>query len=120
MGLNFSHTDAQWSMRGFHEFRTRIAEDIGIDLNAMDMFTTNGKSWDTVTDPIKPLLAHSDCDGELTPLECATVAPRLRELVQAWNDPLKDLTGHGKTNGLKLAEGMEKAAASGQPLKFRG
>jgi len=38
MGLNFSHTDMHWSYSCFHEFRRKLAAEIGIDLDDMDGF----------------------------------------------------------------------------------
>ena len=70
-------------------------------------------SWESIKDDIKPLLTHSDCDGELTPEECAKVAPRLRELVSNWPDDDYD-----KINALRLAEGMDEAVKSGENLEF--
>jgi len=69
MGLNFSistrSSNAAWSYSGFGNFRRKLAEEIRIDLNAMEGFGGKTK-WDTVKDPIKYLLNHSDCDGHLT------------------------------------------------------
>lgn len=113
MGLDFSHGDAHWAYSGFNRFRTRLAEAIGIKL--MDMQGFGGTiPWETVTDAIVPLLNHSDCDGELSPEECATVAPRLRELVAEWSDMDSD-----KREALPLAEAMEQCAGLGEPLEFR-
>ncbi len=71
-------------------------------------------TWDTVYDDVKPLLNHSDCDGELTPDECRKVAPRLRELVNAWSNDDRD-----KRMALRLADAMEQAAAANENLEFR-
>lgn len=90
------------------------------------------RSWDEIDDPIVPLLHHSDCDGHLTPEECAQVAPRLREIVTVWPDRVQsyvELDGVGKVPGpwfdnydkvqaLRLVEGMEKAAAANENLRF--
>src|SRR3546814_12914881 len=88
MGLDCSHTGAHWAYSGFTRFRRALAKHEGIDLDAMEGFQRHGDdrprvSWNTVTTPLKPLLDHSDCDGELTPEECRQVAPRLREVVKA-------------------------------------
>lgn len=113
MGLDFSHCDAHWSYSGFHRFRCKLAKEIGIDLDSMKGF--GGKiSWDKIKDPIKPLLNHSDCDGELTSEECREVAPRLRELVKDWPDDDYD-----KQKALELADGMEFAAIMNENLEFR-
>ncbi len=69
--------------------------------------------WSKINDPIKYLLNHSDCEGELTPDECRKVAPRLRELVAGWPDGDRD-----KENALELADGMDAAAAAGESLRF--
>lgn len=74
--------------------------------------TGKNLSWDNVFDPIKPLLNHSDCDGELSPVECAVVAPRLRQLIENWEDD------RDKKQGLMLAEGMEYCVTNGEVLIF--
>jgi hypothetical protein len=123
MGIDFSHTEAHWAYSGFNRFRRALAEHEGIDLDAMEGFrpyndpTWVGKSWDGVETALKPLLDHSDCDGEITPEDCATVAPRLREVIDAiW--PADGVRSYDRQSGLALAEGMEAAAAAGEPLEF--
>lgn len=112
MGLNFSHTEASWSYGGFMEFRKRLANQIGVNLDRMAGF--GGKrSWTTVKDSIKLLLNHSDCDGTLSLGQCRKIAPRLRKLVSSW--PNDD---YDKVNALELADGMEKAEQEGVVLEF--
>jgi hypothetical protein len=112
MGLDFTHSDAHWSYSGFHRFRTRLAKEIGITLDTMEFFggTT---SFDYVKDDIVPLLIHSDCDEDLTPEECAMIAPRLRALIDKWDDDDYD-----KIHATFLAEGMEDAASENEVLEF--
>lgn len=114
MGIDFSHGGASWSYGGFGQFRTRLAEAIGITLTEMRGFR-GLREWSTVDDPIVPLLNHSDCDGELPAIVCATVAPRLREIVSAWPD---DPFDYDRENALRLADGMEECAALGVPMEF--
>lgn len=124
MGINFSHGDAHWAYSGFNRFREKLAAEIGITLEDMEGFQSYSAhlkgeqakniSWDTVTDPIKPLLNHSDCDGELTPEECRAIYPRLRELVANWDD-----NDYDKHQALELADGMVFAATENKPLVFR-
>jgi hypothetical protein len=85
---------------------------IGVNLNSMEGFG-GIFPWDNFDDDIIPLLNHSDCDGELTPEECAKVAPRLKELVEAWGDYEYD-----KRTATELISGMEKCAAANEPLEF--
>lgn len=115
MGLNFNHSDARWSYEGFDRFRKRLATRIGINLYDMQGFSSpTGKSlsWDDVFDPIKLLLNHSDCSGNLSPVECAVVAPRLRQLIEEWDDD------RDKKHALMLVEGMEYCVMNGEVLIF--
>lgn len=125
MGIDFSHTEAGWSYSGFGLFREALAEYEGIRLRDMAGFcapwrgddpeTHPNLPWDKVDTPLKPLLNHSDCDGDLSPEECAQIAPRLREVVNAlWPDE----NDYNRKSGLALAEGMERAAAAGERLEF--
>jgi len=116
MGLGFANADAHWSYGGFNLFRTALAAREGIELDRMHGFTRDDDaiSWDTVHTALKPFLNHSDCDGEMTPEECAQVAPRLRDLVRSiWRPGDYDYE-----HGMCLVEGMERAAANGEPLIF--
>ncbi|HZK84880.1 MAG TPA: hypothetical protein VFC58_09420 [Desulfosporosinus sp.] len=115
MGIDFSHCEAHWSYSGFMSFRRRVAAEAGIDLDSMAGFS-NTKSftrWDDIKDDIEPLLNHSDCDGGLTPSDCAKVVPRLRELVSGWDDDDYD-----KINALCLAWGMEEALSKDVNFEF--
>ena len=111
MGIDFSRGNAHWSYGGFNSFRHRLAECIGIDLD--DMLGFGGDiQWDTVNDPIEPLLNHSDCDGVLTAEQCLTVAPRLAELVKDWPDD------YDKSHALELVEGMKEAIEDDADIEF--
>lgn len=114
MGIDFSHGSATWSYGGFMRFRTRLAESIGITLAEMRGFR-GPREWSTVDDAIVPLLNHSDCDGDLAPEVCATVASRLREIVSSWPDEPFD---HDRENALRLADAMDECVASGERLEF--
>ena len=115
MGIDFSHCDAHWAYSGFNRFRLCLANEIGVDLDKMEGFSDKNKpiSWDKVKDDIKPLLSHSDCDGILTSAQCKKVAPRLRQLVKAWDDDDYD-----KINALRLAEGMDSASKANEDFEF--
>jgi hypothetical protein len=121
MGLDFSHGGAHFSYGGFMDFRIALAKEIGIpDLRAMKGFGGD-ISWDDITDPLKDLLYHSDCEGHLTPTQCKKIAPRLREIVDGWEKT------HGvdspfcffiRTETLKLADGMVEAAKNKERFEF--
>lgn len=107
--------DATWSYTGFHNFRTEVARLDGIDLNEMAGFCDREDAvrWDSVDSALNPLLDHSDCDGVLTPEQCAQVAPRLAEL----SDQLH--SSYDRRQAENLVEAMELCIASGVPLEFR-
>jgi hypothetical protein len=123
MSLDFRGYDVNWSYFGFHDFRVKLAREIGIDLNQMHGFFAPWRgqkeedfkdiSWDTVSDPIKLLLDHSDCEGELSPQECALVAPRLIRLTAQW--PADD---YDSIEALRLASAMMDCAIKNKPLEF--
>ena len=112
MGLDFRGSSASWSYSGFNSFRTRLAKEIDISLQDMEGFGGD-KPWSEVNDPIVGFLHHSDCEGELTAEQCATIAPRLAELVIAWGDDDYD-----KRKALKLSEDMIALAKAGEALEF--
>lgn len=137
MGIDFEHYDSpaghhcpQWAYGGFDRFRTRLAASEGFVLDEMqgfsnglyfeDGYVAGTRSWDEVTMALKPLLNHSDCDGELSPAECAQVAPRLREVAEAWpSEGVAMADAFDYRGALALAECMELCAASGNSLMFR-
>jgi len=101
----------RWSYSGFSFFRTLLADEVGISLSSMQGFGGDG-SWLEVDDDLVPLLNHSDCDGSLSPEDCARVAPRLRELVSRWEG------GYDRDMGLRLAEIMELCVVWDRRLLF--
>ena len=107
----------QWSYGGFHAFRKRLAEAEAFDLEQMAGFAKAGRSWDDVTTELAPLLSHSDCDGEMTPDECAAVLPRLHGIITEW--ALTDPCGYDVRAGRELCAAMELCASEGVPLLFR-
>lgn len=109
---------AHWTYSGFMRFREKLAEMEGIVLGDMagygGIYSPNGRQipWDTVQSPIVPLLNHSDCDGELSPEECAQVYPQLAELVEQLED------SYDRDNGRLLVAAMKAAVEHGEPLEF--
>jgi hypothetical protein len=103
MGLGFVGSDASWSYSGFYRFCTKLA----FASDAKPSTCAGGE------DPILILTEHSDCDGIISPADCARIAPRLRELMADWLDEDYD-----KEHGILLAEGMEECARSNKDLIF--
>ena len=69
--------------------------------------------WDDVETPLKHLIHHSDCDGDLSHEQCAAVAPALREAVQDW-----EAHDYERDFALLLAEAMEICAVKKRRLIF--
>lgn len=123
MGIDFTHTQAHWSYVGFSRFRQALALHEGFELDDMKGFGGD-RDWSTVDTALKPLLDHSDCDGDMAPADCASVAPRLREAIDfLW--PAETSTWEqnpgaslNRQNGLLLADGMEAAAAADEHFEF--
>ena len=113
MGLDVG--GAHWAYSGFIRFRERLAAAIGIvSLRDMEGFGGEGRrSWEPFDDPIVPLLDHSDCEGELAPEVCRTVAPRLKEIVSVW--PKDD---YDRVQAVILVGAMKRAARTARPLRF--
>lgn len=111
MGVDFSHGDASWAYSGFNRFRTRLASEIGMELEKMEGFGGD-TPWGNYADDILPFLNHSDCDGELSPEECAKIAPRIRALVASWPED------YDHQKALRLADGMEEAANAQETFEF--
>lgn len=120
MGLDFTNCKARWSYSGFNKFRENLAYAIGIkDLRAVWC----SQEWPE-GEALVPLLNHSDCDGVLTWEECQRVAPRLREVIAAWERPghhfyyEEHYNGYDFQHASLLAEGMEKCAREKVDLVF--
>ncbi len=133
MGLDLYLRDgehvARWSYGGFNRFRTRLALAVGIELQKMDGFdgqvTDTGSktfgSWEDIDDALVPFLHHSDCDGTLSPTECAKIAPRLLEIVTAWPGSAEypsDDYDYDKAMALQLVDGMNRAVELNTDLVF--
>lgn len=133
MGIDFCHTRPddhycpQWSYGGFNHFRVALAAAEGFDLEEMQGFGKGGyfdgtrvhgtRPWEEIVTPLKPLLNHSDCDGELSPAECAQVAPRLREVATGWTEDTPEGC-FDRRAALRLAECMDICAEAGEALVF--
>ncbi|EFL16488.1 hypothetical protein [Streptomyces sp. C] len=85
--------DAAWSCRGFHDFRSALAQAEGFDLEGMRGFGGE-RRWSEVTTVLEPLLDHPDVAGDpLTVADCAAIAPRLEAVADEW--------ARNRTDGLR-------------------
>lgn len=115
MGLDTSHGCWNGGYGRFNSFRRNIAESIGFNLREMEGFG-GSISFETMDHPVKPLLDHSDCDGELTPIECSSVANGINLILLSE----KALEFHDEfTNQLiRFRDGCLKAAINNECVEF--
>lgn len=115
MGVDFSHGDAHFGHGSFHSFRKSLAAMVGVRLGEMQGF--GGRTdWETVADPIAPLLWRNDAGGELTPEEARDAATRLEEL-------MLDEGNREQVAGEQweyLLAGLKEAAEAGTPFVIMG
>ncbi|HZF89103.1 MAG TPA: hypothetical protein VE614_12070 [Streptomyces sp.] len=84
--------DVSWSCTGFGMFRAWLARAEGLALDEMRGFGGD-RPWTEVSTTLTPLLDHPDDEGHLTPMECAAILPRLREIAeQPQKDPSDPVT----------------------------
>ncbi len=98
---------AHWSYSGFHAFRMRLAQSIGLAV-------PGDEPIDWAEQPLRALLAHSDCDGILTPQECKVVGPALATAVWGW----KPVDDYDRINAIKLAYQMSVCVVMNRNLEF--
>src|SRR5262249_12016522 len=122
-----SHNAWHGSYSSFGEWRRRIAEVAGFP-PLPDMWGHSpvykgeppGKQlpWGTTSgDPrLIPLLNHSDCDGEIAPVNCHLIAEALEELLPKLRQRESDRWIWGST--VQFINGCRDAAATGEPLEF--
>lgn len=80
MGLNTSHGAYNGPYSSFNEYRREVAKIVGINLYNMVGYGWLIE-WGKVTDNVKILLAHSDCNGEISYEDCKLLSDRLKELL---------------------------------------
>ncbi len=112
MGLGFSNCRAHFSYSGFMNFRNKLVETLGYTHSLNSMYN-DGTYVNMKTEPIFPLIDHSDCDGGLTVEEMKQILPQLKCIVGKW--PKDD---YEKTRGLELVEGMEISIELNEPMVF--
>lgn len=88
LDISFARTEYEYAFRagsysGFGEFRDILALEDEIVLSEMDGYGGT-KSWFSVDSALKPLLNHSDCDGNLYADEVENMIPRMKEIVGLW------------------------------------
>lgn len=122
-----------WSPHNFPSEQAGVQRLAELDVAEPIERTTSGALWfylpDKVTEQTHPglyaFLKHSDCDGQLTPEECAAVARDLNALIPAleqFDRDHPDLSwghiGSFADRAFQFANGCRRAAAAGEVLDF--
>jgi len=146
MGLDCSHNAWHGAYSAFHRWRCEIAKAAGYPaLELMEGFFDSSRwvpsylkhkelyphvrmiedgslplSWDLFPDdPLKELLCHSDCDGDIQPEDCSKIADRLQEVIKNLpNDNLGGHIGFIKDKTSVFIDGLRLAAKYNEPLDF--
>lgn len=146
MGLDTSHGAWHGAYSAFMRWRQEVARVAGIPLELMEAFYSDDMNqiklaeyagpnaaalievlkrncpikWSSLkSDPLHALLHHSDCDGDISPEDCAKIADRLEELLPQF--PSGDGGGHignWRDKTKTFIEGCRAAAAANEPLDF--
>lgn len=115
MGLDTTHNAWHGSYSTFARFREKVAAAIGINLSEMDGFGGTVK-WESLPpDDLHLFLNHSDCDGSLSPRECALIALRL---VQIGPKLSSDGPFSDRKSAKQFANGCWQAAQRNETLEF--
>lgn len=76
-------------------------------------------SWEGVIDPLRHLLSHSDCDGELAVEHLLPIAERLEQLMPLLPDgSASGHIGNWRDKTQTFIDGLRRAAAAGEPVEF--
>jgi hypothetical protein len=112
MGLDTTHDCWHGSYSTFHNFRCDIARALALP------FTKDNFGflvWDSAglakEDPIRALLDHSDCDGEIAWEIAGPLADRLEGLIS-------ELKGRSAEAAIRFAAGLRKAFATRENVEF--
>ena len=121
MGLDTTHNAWHGPYSSFMRFREQLAQQIGFNIREMEGFsakdgTPGNNKWENLpADDLHILLNHSDCDGEISPSDCAKIAVRLEQVAKevennADNEFISDC--------LQFAKGCRAAHEANEPLIF--
>lgn len=114
MGLDTSHDAWHGPYSSFNEFRGKLASKIGVNIKSLQGY---GGDQPFPKDDLSILLDHSDCDGEISPTDCAKLAIRLEEiLTDIPEEKLVFWSLHKQTT--QFIKGLKLAASKNEPLDF--
>lgn len=127
MGLDVSHDCWHGGYISFTTWRCQLGLVAGVAAKKLPMQAGGPPLIDYVDtasmqedDPLRMLLEHSDCDGQIFPEEAIPLADRLEALLPMLPDG--DGGGHignWKSKTQMFVDGLRRAAAAGEVVEFR-
>lgn len=130
MGLDVSHDAWTGAYSAFNRFRQAVCGALGGSFPPHEEEGLDPDSWywGNEAQPeewpgLKVFLAHSDCDGEISPEDAAKIADEMERLLPKI-EALPIGGGHIQRDGgirkvtIRFIDGCRAAAAAGEPLIF--
>lgn len=131
MGLDVSHEAWHGAYGAFTRWRHMLAEAAGyavwevsestvmIDWGHVTPANLQGIWAKTPSDPLILLIAHSDCDGALSPEHAGLLAGRLEELLPLLPTEVQPgRIGDPREKTRRFIDGCRAAQRAGEPLEF--
>lgn len=118
MGLDTTHNAWHGPYSSFGRWRKWLAKQIGFNLEEMQGYGGD-RPFDEMDHDIKPLLNHSDCDGELSPEECKQIANGLKQIIDKVSNQSTDLieSRHIEVT-IQFREGCLLAYSQNETIEF--
>jgi len=89
MGLDTSHNCWHGPYSSFMTFRKQVAAQIGLNLSDYIGYGEGGTlDEEKIDHPLMPLLAHSDCDGELSVDESKSIVIGLNGVLENFDETI--------------------------------
>lgn len=90
MGINFHVKDhkceATWSYTGFNNFRKKIAQSLGLNLEVDSDGNWINQDWENWDKYWLLFLTHSDCSGKFTPHQCGKISEKLESIIHIFEN----------------------------------
>lgn len=118
MGLDTSHDCWHGSYTSFHKWREWVAEKAGLPpLDTMEGF--GGETpWRGIKTPLRYLLNHSDCDGQISGSRLLPIAEALEAIVGGLGSPVPIDEEWCAERSLQFASGLRLAHSRGEKVEF--
>ena len=123
MGLDTTHNCWHGPYGSFSDFRYKLANLIGLDLDNFCGYNHNADncimmSRNTISHDIYPLINHSDCDGVLLIYECESIVDGLNDILLN-NPDLKNTDSYFYDKIIQFRDGCLDAISKNEIVVFK-